>query len=70
MMRLYVIRHGETEWNAEGKMQGWADIPLNDRGRELARITGEALREAEGQGDGGAGHRTFRRLLWQRDSCD
>lgn len=45
MMRLYVIRHGETEWNAEGKMQGWADIPLNDRGRELARITGEALRE-------------------------
>lgn len=42
-MKLYVIRHGETAWNAEGKLQGRTNIPLNEKGRELARITAEGL---------------------------
>ena len=44
-MKLYVVRHGETPWNALKKVQGTADISLNERGRELARVTGEALKE-------------------------
>ncbi len=31
-MVLYFIRHGETSWNVEGKMQGQTDIPLNENG--------------------------------------
>jgi broad specificity phosphatase PhoE len=37
MKQFYVFRHGETDWNAEGRFQGHIDIPLNDRGREQAR---------------------------------
>lgn len=44
-MILYIIRHGETGWNAQGRLQGCADIPLNEKGRQLARITGEVLKE-------------------------
>ncbi len=42
-MRLYIIRHGETEWNKEKRLQGQCEVPLNEYGRELARITGQAL---------------------------
>ncbi len=42
-MRLYIIRHGETQWNVLKRFQGHSDIPLNDEGRRLARITAEAL---------------------------
>lgn len=31
-MRLYLIRHGETEYNATKQMQGWGEVPLNDAG--------------------------------------
>lgn len=42
-MKLYMIRHGETAWNKERKLQGHADIPLNENGRTLAAVTGKAL---------------------------
>ena len=41
--RLYFLRHGETDWNLDGKMQGQQDIPLNSTGREQAYITGQIL---------------------------
>lgn len=43
-MKLYIIRHGETDWNIVRRLQGRSNTKLNDRGRELARITGKALR--------------------------
>lgn len=35
-MKLYVVRHGQTPWNLENKVQGVTDIPLTDKGREEA----------------------------------
>lgn len=40
---IYHIRHGQTDWNAAGKLQGAQDIPLNDRGRAQADANGRAL---------------------------
>lgn len=42
-MKLFLIRHGETEWNKQMRLQGRSDIPLNEYGRELAEITARAL---------------------------
>jgi len=36
-VRLLLVRHGESTWNADGRWQGQADPPLSDRGREQAR---------------------------------
>jgi len=41
--RICMVRHGETAWNAEGRVQGQLDIPLNETGRAQARATAEAL---------------------------
>lgn len=41
--RIVAIRHGETGWNAEQRMQGQIDIALNERGREQVRRLGVAL---------------------------
>jgi len=42
-LRIYVARHGQTEWNAVGRMQGSADIPLNENGRRQARQLADRL---------------------------
>lgn len=44
MTLIALVRHGETEWNRLGKVQGHSDIPLNDAGRAQAAGAGEALR--------------------------
>lgn len=46
-MEVYIIRHGETVWNAEGKLQGQTDIELNEKGRELAGKLGERLEDVD-----------------------
>lgn len=42
---IYYIRHGETEWNATGRLQGGRNIPLNERGRAQAAEAGGILGE-------------------------
>jgi broad specificity phosphatase PhoE len=40
---IYYIRHGETAWNAAGRLQGALDVPLNDLGRRQAAQAGNIL---------------------------
>lgn len=42
-MLIYIIRHGETNSNVQGLLQGWSDDPLNENGRNLAIETGKAM---------------------------
>jgi probable phosphoglycerate mutase len=44
--RILFVRHGETDYNAEGRLQGQRDIPLNGRGRAQASAIGRALTKA------------------------
>ena len=44
-MELYIIRHGETDWNVEKKLQGQSDTELNAYGVELAQVTAKALKD-------------------------
>ena len=43
MTELILVRHGETDWNAQGRLQGHTDRPLSDYGREQARRLAEEL---------------------------
>jgi probable phosphoglycerate mutase len=42
---IYYVRHGLTDWNAQGRLQGRQDTPLNAIGKEQARRCGEILRD-------------------------
>lgn len=44
-MEIYIVRHGETVWNKEKRLQGRTNVPLSEYGRELAEKTGRALKD-------------------------
>tara|TARA_Y100001968_G_scaffold292474_1_gene297700 strand:+ start:12999 stop:14330 length:1332 start_codon:yes stop_codon:yes gene_type:complete len=45
--RLILVRHGETNWNLEGRFQGQIDIPLNSNGKDQASATGSFLKNVQ-----------------------
>lgn len=45
MTTVVLARHGQTNWNREGRVQGWAATTLTDRGRRQARVLGSWLAE-------------------------
>jgi len=47
MTTLLLVRHGETDWNADGRLQGHTDRPLSDYGRRQARALGDQLKDEE-----------------------
>ena len=46
-MKVYFIRHGETEWNSSGRWQGWVDTNLSDSGRSQAIQVSGKLKEKD-----------------------
>jgi uncharacterized phosphatase len=50
MTLLYLVRHGETDWNFQRRIQGSTDIPLNETGRAQARAAGKLLARREWDG--------------------
>ena len=46
-MKIYVTRHGQTDWNLEGKTQGRVDIELNEVGIKQAKQTKEKLKNID-----------------------
>ncbi len=47
MLKLVVVRHGESQWNLDNRFTGWTDVELTDTGRSQAREAGRVLK-AEG----------------------
>lgn len=47
MTKLYITRHGETEWNDKGLMQGWQNSPLTELGKKQALWLGERIKDLE-----------------------
>lgn len=46
-MKLYIMRHGETAWNADNRILGATDIPLNEKGREQALKAAERMKDID-----------------------
>ena len=47
MLFLYIVRHGETEWNKEGRIQGRLNSDLTSKGKKYAKLLGERLKDTE-----------------------
>ncbi len=47
MLKLYITRHGETEWNIQKRMQGWKNSNLTERGIANAKALGESLKDVQ-----------------------
>jgi probable phosphoglycerate mutase len=66
MTRLILIRHGETVWNRERRMQGHSDSPLSDTGELQARLLAQRMKSIDFTSlycsDSGRAHRTARRV--------
>ena len=45
MTQIYLVRHGQTQWNKEQIFRGTRDVPLNESGREEARLAAEGLKD-------------------------
>ena len=45
MIKLILIRHGQSIWNAENRFTGWVDIELSDKGRDEALKSGELIKK-------------------------
>ena len=45
MIKLVLLRHGESTWNRENRFTGWTDVDLTDRGREEAAEAGRLMKE-------------------------
>lgn len=45
MIRLFLIRHGQSEWNADGKIQGHIDVNLSPKGKAEARMIAQRLKD-------------------------
>jgi broad specificity phosphatase PhoE len=50
MTELYLVRHGETDWNRQHRIQGLTDVPLNATGRKQARAAGKLLSRRDWDG--------------------
>ncbi len=46
-MKIWILRHGETDWNVQWRMQGQTDIPLNEKGKAQAQEAAERLKNTK-----------------------
>jgi len=45
MVKLVLVRHGESEWNLENKFTGWTDVDLSENGVKEAHAAGQILKK-------------------------
>ena len=46
MLRMVLLRHGESQWNLENRFTGWTDVDLSEKGIDEARAAGRLLKDA------------------------
>ncbi len=46
-MKIYLTRHGQTQWNIENRLQGWKDSPLTEKGIVDAKLLGNRLKDID-----------------------